>query len=52
MKKNNMIIPKMKMWRSGSDGAQQSYDCWIKSHVRCNLQGELLQESHSLMGAG
>ena len=25
------------LWRIGSDGDQQLYDCEIKSHVRCNL---------------
>ena len=33
------------LWRSGSDGVQQSNECWFKSYVRCNLQGMLLQVS-------
>ena len=37
------------LWRSSSDGAQRSYDCGFKSHVRCNLQGELLYASRSLL---
>ena len=32
----------MALWRISSDGAQQSYDSGFNSHLRCNLQGELL----------
>ena len=31
-----MVI--VSLWRLGNDGAQQSYECAFKSHVRCNLQ--------------
>ena len=38
----------MALWRSGSDGAQQSNDCWFKLHAHRNLQGELLELSELL----
>ena len=37
-----MTNKKVTFWRAGSDGAKESHDYGFKSHVRCNLQDELL----------